>query len=155
MRVMRATGQTIRPPPTPRRSFRSFANATSATPHSVCVARTPIRNSSRGLRPHSAHAKLLLVKYLANADPVSGRPPVGYRITLHATLLRSCPLVSDGARDRVSNLARRRRPAEVRRAQRAARDDALDRSEDAIVKIAVAEMVEHQRTGPDRADRVR
>ena len=45
--------------------------------------------------------------------------------------------------------------AEVRRAHLAAGDDALDGAEDLVVEIAVAEMVEHQRAGPDRADRVR
>src|SRR5206468_9187468 len=63
--------------------------------------------------------------------------------------------LSDLAHDRRGHVARRRSSAEIRRAALAAGNHALDRADDSIVEIAAAEMVEQQRAGPDRADRIR
>src|SRR5262249_56397537 len=56
--------------------------------------------------------------------------------------------------DRLGHLARRRCATEVRRLDRTARDYPLDRAEDAIVAVAMTEMIEHQRAGPHRTNRI-
>src|SRR5436190_22792535 len=59
---------------------------------------------------------------------------------------------SDFFRYGLRHLLGRRLAAEIRRPYFSAGDDPLDRPKKAVVELALAEMVEHQRTGPDGPD---
>ena len=62
--------------------------------------------------------------------------------------------VSERRRDRLRDFLRRRLAAQVGRSRPAFAQHPLDRAQDAVVRVVVAEVRQHQRAGPDRADRV-
>src|SRR5882672_10210452 len=89
--------------------------------------------------------------------PFPSVPPF-LRCSVWKTVPPSTPFprtASDLGDDCIHHLLRCRRSTEIGRANVSAGDDALDGAEDAIVECAVAEVFEHQRRRPRRADRVR
>ena len=63
-------------------------------------------------------------------------------------------LRSEGFADRRRQLPTRRIPTEIRRADRPYGEHVLDGGDDPVVGDLFAEMLEHQRRGPDGADRI-